>query len=184
MIEVWTRQHADVLRKLNGEGRHWGSREFVETGMPEYRGFTVECYNWLAEHCPLPKADGIPENALPVWVQTNPDAAYFAGDDGVVLKLRVDESLVCGINVAKWGIIQNFGYIPLNEADRLRHVRKLKDMGINDVKAYTTPFYPEIKAEILSSWPRLFDKSVKSDSELEYGIMREIRGEWIEEITR
>ena len=182
MIEVWTRQHADVLKELNTSGRHWGSREFVETGMPEYRAFTIECYDWLAKNCPLPKAEGLPADALPVWVQTDRDATYFAGDDGVVMKLLVDENLVCGINVAKWGIIQNFGYVPLDEADRLRHVRMLKDCGINDVKAYTTPFYPEIKAEILASWPRLFDRSVRSDSELEYGIMREIRAEWISEV--
>ena len=196
MITVWTRQHVDVLKELKKSGRHAGSRDFVEPLMPEYRQFTIDCYEWLAKNVPLPWPEfqgnanegELPvcgmmhEDELPVWVQTDPDATYYAGDDGVVLRLRVDESLVCGVNVAKWGIIQNFGYIPLNEADRLRHVRMLKDLGINDVKAYTTPFYPEVKAEILASWPRLFDRSVKSDSDLEYGIMREIRSEWIEEI--
>lgn len=179
MIEVWTRQHLDVLKELNTVGRHWGRREFIETGMPEYRDFTIVCTEWLIRNCPLPPAEGVPDDAFPVWVQTNPEATYFAGDDGVVLKLLVDEKLICGVNVAKWGIIQNFGYIPLDEADRIRHVHQLRDLGISDIKAFTTPFYPEVKAEIVSSWPRLFDKSVKSDSELEYGIMREIRREWI-----
>ena len=182
MITVWTRQHKNVLEELEKNGRHAGHEEFVEPLMPEYRQFTIDCYKWLSENAPLPD----PANAgeLPVWVQTDPDATYFPGDDGVILKMRVDESLICGVNVAKWGIIQNFGYIPLDETDRLRHIRMLKDYGISDIKAYTTPFYPEVRAEILASWPRLFDKNVKSGSELEYGIMREIRSEWIEDIMK
>ena len=52
-------------------------------------------------------------------------------------------------------------------------------MGISDVKACTTRFYPELRREIEESWLRLFDESIQLGNDLAYGLIWEIREEWI-----
>jgi len=76
----------------------------------------------------------------------------------------------------------NYSYIPKSEADARVHLEKLEMYGISDMKAYMTSFYPDIKREIVNSWKRLFDDSVTLGNEECYGILWEIKKEWIEKI--
>ena len=45
-------------------------------------------------------------------------------------------------------------------------------------------FYPQIKREIIDSWDRLFDDSIKVNSDQRYGLIWEIRKEWIVSVTK
>ena len=78
----------------------------------------------------------------------------------------------------------NYSYIPADEADARRHRQLLRDYGTNDAKAYMTQFYPDIKREIVASWPRLFDESVKLGNDLKYGTIWELRKEWIDKVIQ
>ena len=97
----------------------------------------------------------------------------------VILKLSVDEALITPVNVIKWGKIMDYSYIPANESDAERHRTLLADYRVSDVKAYMSQFYPQIKREIIASWDRLFDDTILLGNDLKYGLIWELREEWI-----
>ncbi|MBR6554715.1 MAG: DUF3841 domain-containing protein, partial [Clostridia bacterium] len=83
------------------------------------------------------------------------------------------------VNIAKWGAILNYSYIPADEADDRRHKKLLRDYGVSDAKAFMTQFYPDIKREIIASWARLFDDRVQLGNDWCYGTIWEVKQEWI-----
>ena len=54
----------------------------------------------------------------------------------------------------------------------------------SDTQAYMSRFYPQIKREIIDSWDRLFDDSVHLNSDQRYGIIWEIKKEWVSAVLR
>ena len=182
-ITVWTRQHKNVLKELEEKGRYFTKKEYIHMDLQEHSNLVLEAYDWLVKNGP--DASNRPADvSYPVWVSFDNEAAMMPGENGVVLELLLEEEKVTSINIAKWGIILNYSYIPLDDEDAKRHSKLLELYGTNDPKAYMTSFYPEIKREITDSWKRLFDDTVKIGNDLKYGTIWEIRKEWITNIRR
>lgn len=180
-ITVWTRQHENILRTLEEQGRHVARREYV-LGNEDAR-LMLTCYDWLVSHHPAPSSR--PADAdYPVWLSLQQDAAMLPSPGSVILELEVEEELVTSINIAKWGAINNFSYIPADEADARRHKKLLADYGTSDTKACMTQFYPELKREIIQSWDRLWDDSIQLGNHFAYGLIWEVRKEWIKNILQ
>lgn len=115
----------------------------------------LEVYDWLVAHTPA--APHRPEGAeYPVWVSFLREGTMLPGEGAVILELELDPELITRINVAKWGAMLNYAYLPRDEADARRHRKLLSDYGASDARAFMTSFYPQIKREILDSWQRLF----------------------------
>lgn len=102
----------------------------------------------------------------------------------MIFELTIDEEMVAPVNIAKWGAILNYSYIPADKEDAKQHKELLEMYGVDDAKAYMTQFYPVIKKEIVASWKRLFDENVKLGNDLKYGIIWEIRKEWVTKIIQ
>ena len=104
---------------------------------------------------------------------------------GVTLRLELytPEELAL-IHVGKWGMILNYSYIPADEADAARHKKLLADYRVSDVTAYMSQFYPAIKREIVASWDRLFDERIQLGGSHQYGIIWELRKEWIMDVIQ
>ena len=182
-IKVWTKQHKSVLETLERTGRYTAKKEFIAMDIKEHANLVIEVYDWLVSHGP--KASEKPADVeYPVWVSFAQEATMLPSDDFVSLELTIDPDIITSVNIAKWGAILNYSYIPVDEADAKRHQQLLKDYGTNDPKAYMTSFYPMIKREIVESWDRLFDDSVQLGNELKYGNIWEIRKEWITQVQR
>lgn len=183
-MRVWTRQHESVLQKLNDDGRYVMETKNVSLDMPEYKHIMMEVYSWLANN--MPNKHLKPQDAdLPIWVVLKNDAAMLPSDGTILLELEVDESSLCYVNINKWGMILNYSYIPIDENDDKRHTKLLKQYNISDTKAYMSNFYPIIKNEIRNSWIRLFDDNVLINEGREcYGLIWEIKKEWIIEVTK
>ena len=182
-ITVWTKQHQDILLELEQTGRHVARRDYIRRDLGEDAYLVLETYDWLAAH--LPNAAGRPADAAyPVWVSYTSDAAMLPGPGFVILELEVDRSLVASINIAKWGAILNYSYIPRDEQDALRHKKLLADYGLSDAKAYMSRFYPQIKGEIVDSWDRLFDEEIQLGNPSAYGPIWEVKKEWIRQVRQ
>lgn len=180
-IRVWTRQHKNVLRELAETGRYLAKKEYIAMEMQEHTGLILTAYDWLVKNCP--DAPNRPADVqYPVWLSFQEDTAMPAGGDGVVLELSIEESRITPVNIAKWGMILNFSYIPANENDARRHRELLTLYRTDDARAVMTPFYPEIRREIMESWKRLFDDTVQVENDLKYGTIWEIRREWVTEV--
>ena len=180
-ITVWTKQHQDMLRELERTGRHVARREYILQDLKEDSPLVLETYDWLARHSP-DAARRPPDADYPVWVSFQSDAAMLPGPGFVILELEIDPDLITEVNIAKWGTILNYSYIPQDEADARRHKKLLADYGVSDTKAYMSQFYPQIKREIVASWDRLFDDRVQLGNPYAYGTIWEVRQEWVRQI--
>lgn len=182
-IFVWTKQHQSVYEELERTGRYTAKQEYIRMDLEEHADLVLSAYDWLVAHGP--DAANRPEDAeYPVWVSFEKEAAMRKSDGTVLLELCIDPGRITPINIAKWGMILNYSYIPCDEEDKKRHLRLLKDYGVSDVKAYLSQFYPEIKREIVASWERLFDQRISVGSDAAYGTIWEIQREWITNVIR
>lgn len=182
-IKVWTRQHRSVLETLEREGCYRAQRAFIRMDLQEHADLVLEAYDWLVRSCP-DAANRPAEVEYPVWVSFRQDATMLPDENTVILELELEEDQITRVNIAKWGAILNYSYIPADEADAKRHKKLLQDYGVSDAKAFMTQFYPEIKREILHSWQRLFDESVQLGNDLCYGIIWEVKKQWITAVYR
>ncbi len=183
-IQVWTKQHKSVWETLQAQGRYTARLQYVNLDLQECADVVLEVYRWLIKH--HPKASERPEDAeTPVWISLDRDATMLPSPGTVILELEIEEDLIAPLNIAKWGMIMNYAYIPADHQDGERHRREMQEKGLTDLKAYSTPFYPEEKREIMASWPRLFDRNILIDQDAkEYGLIWEIRKEWVKQVIQ
>ncbi len=135
-------------------------------------------YRWLADN--MPAGDRPDDVSFPVWVSFEKEATMYPEPGYVVLELRVDADAVTKLDIAKWTRITNYAYIPKDEQDEAEHGEILRELGTDNARAVMTQFWPELRKKIISSWERLFDESIVLGSTSAYGLMWEVRKEWIQ----
>lgn len=182
-VTVWSKQHKNVLLELTETGRYTAKKEYVAFDLQEHAPLVLEAYDWLVGHCPGAQRRP-PDAQIPVWVSFERSAVMLPSDNTVILQLTLDPALIAPVNIAKWGAILNYSYIPQDAGDARRHRELLEAYGVSDAKAFMTQFYPQIRREIVESWPRLFDDSVSMGSAQAYGLIWEVRKEWISGIMQ
>ncbi len=177
-MRVWTRQHCSVLEELTAQGRYTARRSSVYADLQEQAPLVLTVYDWLARHHPL-RAQR-PEGAEGlIWLSYEKSAAMLTDAQTVLLELELPPERVAPVNIAKWGAILNYSYLPENEADARRHRGMMDARGLSDAQAYMSRFYPELRREITDSWDRLFDPAVSLGNDLCYGTTWELRKEWL-----
>ena len=182
-IRVWSKQNIAVLDQLDKNGRFIADEFYIRKELEDTADIMLSIYGWLSSHSP--NASSRPDDArYPVWVSLVREATMIPEEGYVVVELEIDADDIALLDTAKWTCITNYSYIPENKEDRERHADYMKSLGISDARAVMTEFYPEVKNEIIASWDRLFDENVRLGSETVYGIIWEVREEWIEKIIK
>lgn len=182
-IAVWTKQNEKALKDLQATGRYTAKREYIEQDMKDQAPLILEVYDWLAKNCPIAPSKP-PDVAYPVWVSPAKEATMLPSPGTVILELEIDPSKMARVNINKWGAILNYSYIPANDKDAKRHQELLSAYNTSDAQAYMSQFYPEIKREIQNSWHRLFDDTVTLGPSNAYGIIWEVKKEWLTNILQ
>ena len=180
-ITVWTKQKIAVLDQLDTAGRFIADERYIRRELEDTTDIMLFIYRWLSDHSPAFSVRP-PDVLFPVWVSFDREATMMPENGYAVLKLSVDEESVTPVNIEKWTRITNYSYIPLNKEDEIEHNSLLKSTGINNVTAVMTQFYPEIRMKIINSWDRLFDDNVPAGSSNSYGLLWEVRKEWIQKV--
>ena len=182
-IKVWTKQNIAVLDQLKEKGRFIAEEKYIRRELGDTADIMLMIYEWLCSHSP--KSYEKPSDVIyPVWISLDREATMIPERGYVILELEIEESMVTLLDTAKWTRITNYSYIPLDKEDSEAHDSFLTDLGISDARAVMTQFYPEIRKEIISSWERLFDENVRLGSDTKYGIIWEVRKEWIRKIIK
>ncbi len=178
-IPVWTRQGAAIETELRRTGRYIARRERIAEALGEDARFFLTQYDWLrreaARRLPPPEGAG-----YPIWVSLRPESALPPEKGSILLALHVAEEALLPVDIARWSRILDGAYLAAGEEDLAAHRERLAMYGCDDARAVTTPFYPELKREIMASWPRLFD--VPGDGRV--GLIWEIRADQIGEMIR
>ncbi len=177
-ITVWTKQNRAVLDQLESNGRFIADEGFIRRELEDTADIMLFIYRWLADH--MPAADRPADARFPVWVSYEKEATMSPEPGYAVLELRVPAELVTRLDIAKWTRITNNSYIPADDADEAEHNRYLQELGTDNIRAVMTQFYPEIRRKIIESWDRLFDDSIVLGSTSAYGLMWEVKKEWIQ----
>jgi hypothetical protein len=183
-ITVWTKQNEAVLDQLGAKGRFTADPRYIRRELEDTADTMLYIYRWLAEHMPAdPLSSRSGEFNYPVWVTFVRDAVMMPEPGYVILGLRLDSSQITAIDIIKWTKITNYSYIPADEADEREHNEMLRLMGIDNARAVMTGFYPEVRDKVIRSWDRLFEPPA-SPGPGSYGLIREVRKEWIQQIIR
>lgn len=182
-VHVWTKQHRHVWEELKTYGRYIVKEEYIRMALEGEADLMLIPYQWLVSHSPHYGAKPA-DVTYPVWVSFQSSTAMLPDDNEVILELLIDEEMIASVNIAKWGMILNYSYIPEHEADASAHQKLLALYGTSDARAVMTPFYPELKQEIMGSWPRLFDSHIMPGNDLSYGIIWEVKKEWVVDVKQ
>lgn len=179
-ITVRTRQHRAVEEILMRDGRYVTDSRYVAGDGSEFRSVMLKSYDWLAkamaERIPRPS-----DASYPVWVTIGAGEGYPA-EGGVIFVLSVPEEQLLRLSTDGWSAVLDYRYIPKDDADAARHRELLELYGASDAKAVMTSFYPQIKREIVESWPRAFASPDHVGTS--YGLIWEIRKEWVREVIK
>lgn len=114
-VRVWTKQHAGVAEELARTGVYRAKGRYIALDLEEHAPLVLEVYDWLVAHTPA--APYRPEGAeYPVWVSFLREGTMLPGEGAVILEL--DPELITRINVAKWGAMLNYAYLPPGRGGR------------------------------------------------------------------
>lgn len=182
-MKVWTAQGGIVMDTIEGNGVYHVKRSFILQKYEQMAKLFLEPYDWFISRAA--KMITPPTGAeYPIWVYCDPVMVsnYAPGD--YIIEAEVPSDKIILLDEGKWHKILNLSYIPANDDDGERFKRAVREYGlVHESKALTTNFYPQFRREIIKSWDRLFDDSIKlSDDRM--GALWEIRKEWITGITQ
>ena len=182
-LRVWTKQHQDVWKVLEEEGRYISKKEYIVQKMEDISGLYLEAYTWYSSRAAaiVPRP---PDVKFPIWVSLG-EAPVLGNDPGtLMLELEVPKDRLVAVDYDKWGYAINLLYLPAGPADEAEHEKMLKSYGVDDIEAYTSPFYPMIKKKIIKSWDAVFVTDRQAQDSAQVGTLWEIRKEWVKQVIR
>ena len=178
---VWTRQHKNVLKNLEETGRHVATREAIHQN--EEAMTMLPAYDWLAQAIPDQESRP-PDAAYPIWLSFRQETTMLTTPGTVLLELEIPQRCITKLRISHWGAVNNDSYIPLDEADLAAHRREMKAYGLSDAQACMSRFYPELREKIQRSWDRIFQTDGAEPLSAYYGLVWELKKEWIRTITQ
>lgn len=182
-IRVWTAQARIVIDTIEENGIYNVKREFILKKYQEISKLFLEPYDWFISRAAQKITPPLGVE-YPIWTYCDPQMISNYGPGDYIIEAEVPSDKVIFFDQGKWLRILNLSYIPANPADEERFKRTIREYGLqHESKAVTTNFYPEFRHEIIKSWDRLFDDSIRL-SEDKMGSLWEIRKEWITNIIK
>ncbi len=181
----WTRQAVQAAEELQNNGIYRVKKEYIEKKNDTIAEFYLKLYRWYTKEATR-YMDITAE--YPIWLSMSEENMLQPVEGTVIFELEIpqDQYLLC--NYDAWGYIVNYFYVPLDEADRIRHTGELRRYGIgsDDELLLTSKgnFYPLLKREITNSWSRAFTLPPRDPVTGLVATAWEIRKEWVREIRR
>lgn len=154
-ITLYTAQTDEVVQRLLEQGNHYVKTAYIVRKYAEVSAVFLHAYSWYTENAQriLPK----PQQAeSAVWTFCN--ANYLERHPGCqILKLSLPRANAVFFRMSDWNKVLNLRYIGDSAEETMQFAEKLVRYGIRyEGDVYTTPFYPHLKQELLTSWQKLF----------------------------
>lgn len=176
--KVWTRQDESVFEILEESGVYRVREKYIRAKMGNYADVYLKVYKWLrSEAAKRMEISG--EARYPIWLATEEELRLPVAEGAVSFELEIPDDKIMIFDMEKWDYIVNHMYLPEDDQDRERFKEKLEKYNISvESDIYTENFYPLLKQEMVASWKRLFDDSIRL-SEHDLAIAWELRKEWV-----
>lgn len=154
-INLYSSQASIVIDTISQDGVCFSKREYVAKKYEESAKIFLAAYDWFVKEAEnyVQKPDGA---EYPYWAFKDTDS-IDASAGGAVLKLQVPIDEAIFFDVYDWNKILCLQYIGTSERDERNFKEMIRDYGIRrESDIILTNFYPDLKAQILESWKRLF----------------------------
>lgn len=184
-MRLYARQSEPVLAAIRRDGVCHSKKEYVLKKYGESAPIFTTAYSWFVQEAArrMPRPDGA---EYPYWAFG--DRGYAdTSPGGGLLTLSVPVSQAVFFDRRDWEKILQLSLIGETEAEERAFSEELDRYGVDPNKVMLTPFYPELKSRILSSWMRLFrhDAAIRAGDlsgvhSVQAGLF-EIRREWVTE---
>lgn len=183
-VNLYTRQHENSLYELKNKGIIQNKRLYVSLHMRDISDFFLEKYDYFVKMAAkrVPKPDDV---SYPIWCSVSKGNCLKPIEKEVVYAITVPKYEVIYFDGAKWDLVLNNQYVPLDEDDAKRFENSLKKCSADKVynlfeKKYKGIF-DDIREEIVASWERIFDITDRSEFVVQANLWQ-IKEEWIKHI--
>ncbi len=175
-VTLYAAQRPIVKDIIMQEGVYHVKQRFIDQKYGESAWIFNTAYSFFKSKASLilPRPQ---ESEGAIWLYCDP-CLVVGSDDAVPLTLFVPEENLIFFDSRLWNRILNLKYIGKTEQDTQEFDKRLRAMGLDGNKIFSSSFYPNEKQQILLSWERLFDSA---DCELRYrqAAAWELRKEWL-----
>lgn len=177
-ITVWSAQAEIVINTINQTGIYHVNKDFILKKYADISKLFLEPYDWFISR--VNKIIPPPVGAeYPIWVYSSLENVANYGTGDLIIEAQIPMDKIILFDQEKWLRILNFSYIPQDLEDDKSFKKTLSDYGMqHGSQAYTSNFYPDLKREIVKSWDRLFDESIRLSNN-NMGALWEIKKDWI-----
>ena len=183
-VNLYTRQHENSLYELKNKGIIQNKRLYVSLHMRDISDFFLEKYDYFVKMAAkrVPKPDDI---SYPIWCSVSKRNCLKPIEKEVVYAITVPKDEVIYFDGAKWDLVLNNQYVPLDEDDAKVFDALLKKCGAYKVynvfeKKYNGIF-DDVREKIINSWERIFEITDKSEFVVQANLWQ-IKEEWIKHI--
>lgn len=183
-VNLYTRQHENSLYELKNKGIIQNKRLYVSLHMRDISDFFLEKYDYFVKMAAkrVSKPDDI---SYPIWCSVSKGNCLKPIEKEVVYAITVPKDEVIYFDGAKWDLVLNNQYVPLDEDDAKDFDALLKKCGAYKVynvfeKKYNGIF-DDVREKIINSWERIFEITDKSEFVVQANLWQ-IKEEWIKHI--
>ena len=154
-IKLYSLQQPRVRRIIEEEGACFSRPEFVAAKYGDASALFLHNYGWFVKEAAklLPPPEGA---VFPYWAFAdgyNIEGGTLRED---CLSLEVPRDQAVFFDAADWTGIMQLRPLCESPAEEKAIAEELKARGLTAQKAVLSPFYPELRELIVSTWPRLF----------------------------
>ena len=179
---------ADVVwQEIQQNGVAFSKREYVRKKYGESAPVFLTAYNWFVQK--LPKYVAKPEGAeYPYWAFADQYTLPGGSTSSRLLTLEVPVSEGVYFDMYDWNKVVQLKYMGRNAADERAFLEELAMRGITTRDVMLTDFYPDLKAQTLDRWKRLFryHEDAKAGQPTAMGSLQAglwcIRKEWVVDV--
>lgn len=180
-VILYAAQAEPVWQAICRDGVAYSRAEFVRKKYGESAPVFLTAYDWFTAQLPrfVPKPEGA---AYPYWAFTDPYLMERAGFDHI-LKLAVPKDQAVFFRPEDWNRILQMEYLGRDE-DAAPFRQELHLRGLRGADVMLSPFYPQLRRQILDSWQNLFQyhkaalQGERPPKDLQAGLWC-IQGDWV-----
>jgi hypothetical protein len=188
-ITLYTVQLNEIADSIKDGHCHYVKMKYIEDKYREVKGVFLNAYRWyVSQAAEIAEKPEQAESA--VWTFVNEKYAdWHPGYTVMKLKVPLEEAVF--FRMSDWNKVLNLRYVGRKKEEEDQYFKKLEKFGVTyEGNVYVTPFYPQLKRELVASWNNLFrfDDELKSGGLPEFEDMQAglwcIKKEWVAGETR
>ena len=124
--------------------------------------------------------------SYPIWCSVSKMNCLKPIEKEIVYAVTVPKDEVIYFDGAKWDLVLNNQYVPLDRGDAKRFEKELKARGIdhsfNIFDRKYNEMYDDIREKIVASWERIFEITDRSEFVVQANLWQ-IKKEWVKHIV-